>query len=579
MKRYPLLVQLISYVFVIVIALITTLGLLYYQTSSRNIRQLIERDTRQSIRQSSQFIDAYIKPLKETTSVLAKHSAIQSFASQAYQENDEQVLQLMKMVLATNSDLQAAVLVTKDGRTVSTNPQLTMKTSSDMMAETWYKSAIDRQAMPVLTSARQSSLSSKKEWVVSVTQEVVDTAGHNLGVLRLDIAYPTIKASLDQLQLGHQGFAFIVNDKHEFVYHPQKSVYSSSREMAAMKPYLAIKNGYAKDKSSFVYQRVIPNSQWTLVGVASLDQLHRVQRQIFWSFLGIGLLSCLICGFATVLVLRKWIRPIRQLQQVILAIQKGDRQLRAQETGSPELTDLAQQFNALLDQIDHLMIAVADKEKAIGQYRLQALASQINPHFLYNTLDTIIWMAEFNDSKRVVEVTKSLAKYFRLALNQGNEYIRLADELDHVSQYLFIQKQRYGDKLTYEVQGLEAYSDLLIPKLILQPLVENAIYHGIKEVDRKGMIKVVVSETAQDLMLSVWDNGKGIEDPSLTNSQSLLARGGVGLKNVDQRLKLHYGEGYHMTINSRPNQFTEIGLLIPKSKGLRADARPERMST
>ena len=253
--------------------------------------------------------------------------------------------------------------------------------------------------------------------------------------------------------------------------------------------------------------------------------------------------------------------------------------MRAQETGSPELTDLAQQFNALLDQIDHLMIAVADKEKAIGQYRLQALASQINPHFLYNTLDTIIWMAEFNDSKRVVEVTKSLAKYFRLALNQGNEYIRLADELDHVSQYLFIQKQRYGDKLTYEVQGLVAYSDLLIPKLILQPLVENAIYHGIKEVDRKGMIKVVVSETAQDLMLSVWDNGKGIEDPSLTNSQSLLARGGVGLKNVDQRLKLHYGEGYHMTINSRPNQFTEIGLLIPKSKDLRADARPERMST
>ncbi|HFL5473779.1 TPA: cache domain-containing protein, partial [Streptococcus pyogenes] len=200
MKRYPLLVQLISYVFVIVIALITTLGLLYYQTSSRNIRQLIERDTRQSIRQSSQFIDAYIKPLKETISVLAKNSEIKDFASQIHQENDKQVFQLMKMVLATNSDLQAAVLVTKDGRTVSTNPQLIMKTSSDMMAEPWYKAAIDRQAMPILTPARQLSLSSKKEWVVSVTQEVVDAVGHNLGVLRLDIAYPTIKASLDQLQ-------------------------------------------------------------------------------------------------------------------------------------------------------------------------------------------------------------------------------------------------------------------------------------------------------------------------------------------------------------------------------------------
>ncbi|HER0072251.1 TPA: sensor histidine kinase [Streptococcus pyogenes] len=575
MKRYPLLVQLISYVFVIVIALITTLGLLYYQTSSRNIRQLIERDTRQSIRQSSQFIDAYIKPLKETTSVLAKNSEIQDFASQIHQEDEKQVLQLMEMVLATNSDLQAAVLVTKDGRTVSTNPQLIMKTSSDMMAEPWYKAAIDRQAMPVLTPARQLSLSSKKEWVVSVTQEVVDRAGHNLGVLRLDIAYPTIKASLDQLQLGRQGFAFIVNDRHEFVYHPKKSVYSSSKEMAAMKPYLAIQNGYTKDKTSFVYQKLIPNSQWTLVGVASLDQLHRVQHQIFWSFLGTGLLACLICGFATVLALRRWIRPIQQLQQVILAIQKGDRQLRAQETGSPELTDLAQQFNALLDQIDSLMVAVADKEKAIGQYRLQALASQINPHFLYNTLDTIIWMAEFNDSKRVVEVTKSLAKYFRLALNQGNEYIRLADELDHVSQYLFIQKQRYGDKLSYEVQGLDVYADFVIPKLILQPLVENAIYHGIKEVDRKGMIKVTVSDTAQHLVLTVWDNGKGIEDSSLTNSQSLLTRGGVGLKNVDQRLKLHYGEGYYMTIHSQSDQFTEIQLSLPKMHELMADDTQE----
>lgn len=184
-------------------------------------------------------------------------------------------------------------------------------------------------------------------------------------------------------------------------------------------------------------------------------------------------------------------------------------------------------------------------------------------------------MAEFNDSKRVVEVTKSLAKYFRLALNQGNDYIRLADELDHVSQYLFIQKQRYGDKLTYDVQGLDAYADFVIPKLILQPLVENAIYHGIKEVDHKGMIKVTVSETAQHLILTVWDNGKGIEASALTNSQSLLTRGGVGLKNVDQRLKFQYGEAYQMTIQSQSDQFTEIKLSLPKMHELMADNTQE----
>lgn len=566
MKRYPLLVQLITYFFLILLTLITILGLFYYQSSSRNIRQLIERDTRQSIRQSSQFINAYIKSLKETASALSHHPDLQEFAGGGPETSDQQVLGLMTTVLATNSDLVSAVMVTKDGRMVSTNPQLTMKTSGDMMAEPWYLSAINRQAMPVLTSARQLSSQSSNEWVVSVTQELVDAEGNNLGVLRLDIGYNTIKSSLDQLQLGRSGFAFIVNDNHEFVYHPQKQVYSSNREMVAMKPYLAIKNGYAKDKGCFIYQKVIPDSQWTLVGVASLDQLSRVQNQIFWSFLGTGVLAAMICGFATVFVLRTWIRPIRTLQRVILAIQKGDHNLRAKEAGSPELADLVRQFNTMLDQIDELMISVADKEKAIGQYRLQALASQINPHFLYNTLDTIIWMAEFNDSQRVVDVTKSLAKYFRLALNQGNEWITLANELDHIRQYLFIQKQRYGDTLSYQISSLPAYDTCQIPKLILQPLVENAIYHGIKEVDRKGMIKVSVSETDSHVLLSVWDNGKGMSANLASKSQQLLERGGVGLKNVDQRLKLQYGDAYHMVINSQDNCFSEVILHLPKNE-------------
>ncbi|KGR72281.1 cache domain-containing sensor histidine kinase [Streptococcus phocae subsp. salmonis] len=566
MKRYPLLVQLITYFFLILLTLITILGLFYYQSSSRNIRQLIERDTRQSIRQSSQFINAYIKSLKETASALSHHPDLQEFAGGGPETSDQQVLGLMTTVLATNSDLVSAVMVTKDGRMVSTNPQLTMKTSGDMMAEPWYLSAINRQAMPVLTSARQLSSQSSNEWVVSVTQELVDAEGNNLGVLRLDIGYNTIKSSLDQLQLGRSGFAFIVNDNHEFVYHPQKQVYSSNREMVAMKPYLAVKNGYAKDKGCFVYQKVIPDSQWTLVGVASLDQLSRVQNQIFWSFLGTGVLAAMICGFATVFVLRTWIRPIRTLQRVILAIQKGDHNLRAKEAGSPELADLVRQFNTMLDQIDELMISVADKEKAIGQYRLQALASQINPHFLYNTLDTIIWMAEFNDSQRVVDVTKSLAKYFRLALNQGNEWITLANELDHIRQYLFIQKQRYGDTLSYQISSLPAYDTCQIPKLILQPLVENAIYHGIKEVDRKGMIKVSVSETDSHVLLSVWDNGKGMSENLASKSQQLLERGGVGLKNVDQRLKLQYGDAYHMVINSQDNCFSEVILYLPKNE-------------
>lgn len=129
---------------------------------------------------------------------------------------------------------------------------------------------------------------------------------------------------------------------------------------------------------------------------------------------------------------------------------------------------------------------------------------------------------------------------------------------------IFLSKTRYGDKLTYEINGLEDYQDMVIPKLVLQPLVENAIYHGIKEVDRIGIIRVSLSEDQEHLLISVWDNGQGMSFDAEANSQHLLERGGVGLKNVDQRLRLHYGKGYYMSINSQADAFTEIVLHLPK---------------
>ena len=510
MKRYSLLIQLVIYVFVIILVLLGIVGGLYYQTSSAAIRQTTEQTTRNTIQQSGQFITSYLQKLKETTSSLAESDKVKAYAQKPNADNAEQLRQLLGMILKTDSDLVSAVLVTKNGNLISTDPNLTVKTSSDMMKENWYQDAIHKGAMPVLTPARKTvDKETDEKWVVSITQEVVDKDGKNLGVIRLDIGYKTLEAYLDRLQLGKEGFTFIVNDKHDFVYHPKKTVYSSATEMRAMAPYIAAKNGYVKSKQAYVSQYQIPHSDWTLIGVSSMEQLHAVQKQILWSFIGTGLLALGICLIGIWFILRLWIKPLHELQETILAIGSGNAHLRAVEKGSPELIDLAKQFNTMLNQIDKLMMAVKEEEQNVRKYELQALSSQINPHFLYNTLDTIVWMAEFNDSKRVVEVTKSLAKYFRLALNQGHEQISLKDEIDHVRQYLFIQKQRYGEKLQYEIEELSAYDNYQIPKLILQPLVENAIYHGIKEMNRQGMIRVSVYENSHQLILSIYDNGRG----------------------------------------------------------------------
>lgn len=565
MKRYSLLIQLVIYVFIMILALLGIVGGIYYQTSSVAIRQTTEQNTRKTIQQSGQFITSYLQKVKQTTSSLVENEKIKTYAQIPRQENAEQLRQLFATILKTDSDLISAILVTKDGNLISTDPELTMKTSADMMKEKWYQDAIHKGAMPILTPARRTvSHTTDEKWVISIMQEVVDKDGKNLGVVRLDIGYKTLEAYLDQLQLGKEGFTFIVDSNHDFVYHPKKTVYSSATEMRAMAPYIAAKNGYVKSKQAYVSQYQIPHSDWTLIGVSSMEQLHAVQTQILWSFIGTGLFALGVCLIGIWFVLRLWIKPLRDLQATILKVGSGHSDLRANETGSPELVDLARQFNIMLDRIDQLMIAVKEEEQNVRRYELQALSSQINPHFLYNTLDTIVWMAEFNDSKRVVEVTKSLAKYFRLALNQGHEQISLKDEIDHVRQYLFIQKQRYGEKLQYEIKELKQYNDYKIPKLILQPLVENAIYHGIKEMNRQGRIRVSVSENDTQLIVSIYDNGRGFVASETTNA-TLVRLGGVGLKNVNQRLQLQFGKSYHMEIKSEENTYTEIRLYFPRA--------------
>lgn len=212
-----------------------------------------------------------------------------------------------------------------------------------------------------------------------------------------------------------------------------------------------------------------------------IGKLDQVRSQLLWTLLGASVTSLLVCLCLVWFSLKRWIAPLKDLRETMLEIASGAQNLRAKEVGAYELREVTRQFNAMLDQIDQLMVAIRSQEETTRQYQLQALSSQINPHFLYNTLDTIIWMAEFHDSQRVVQVTKSLATYFRLALNQGKDLICLSDEINHVRQYLFIQKQRYGDKLEYEINENVAFDNLVLPKLVLQPLVENALYHGIKE--------------------------------------------------------------------------------------------------
>lgn len=573
MKRWPLLLQLQVLIFFLFTGILVGVGALYYQNSATLFQQTIRQEAQQTIQQTSRFIDIYLQKLEETGSALSQNEEVRRYVTASNQALDQSVRALMTSSLKADSDLAAITVVSQDGRVISTNQDLAL--ASDMTQETWYQDALKQGGRPLLLPAHQDMNETDKDrWVISLSQGIQDAFGQTVGVLRLDIDYKRVSSYLDQLQLGDGGFAFIVNAQHHFVYHPKPIVYTSQKEMSAMTPYLEATNRETADGRYFVSQVGISKTDWTLIGVSSLEGLARLQAQVLQFIVLVLALGLILSLSVSRFLLKKWIRPLQNLQATMgeVAQAQTGSTIRAKEEGSQEVYLLASEFNQMLEQLEKLAQEKQVQQARAYQFELQALSGQINPHFLYNTLDSIVWSAEFQDQEKVVAITKALADYFRLALNKGRELIALGDEFQHTQQYLYLQKVRYGDKLQYQVEFPEELSDFQLPKLIIQPLVENAIYHGIKPKPGPSHILVEAKQVENYLVLSVQDDGVGFPEDAGSGEQA-LPLSGVGLPNVDERLRLYFGPSYHMVIKSRPDKGTQIELYLPEtglSQGLKA---------
>nr|WP_238357976.1 sensor histidine kinase [Cohnella zeiphila] len=520
----------------------------------------------------------YVERLKVLSTLLAHNPQTIQALSSPTQNGEQGVLQFIDTVLTSDPNIKSVIVVGKEGYVLSNEKKLNMTRSSDMMNEPWYVAAIN-SSMPALTSARMQNFSmDKNNWVISMSQEIKDADGGNLGVVLLDIEYRGIESFLNDLDLGKQGFAFIINSKGGIVYHKDPAYFTDADKQARLRDIVKTEKGYIPSQNRLVYQTKLPGTDWTLVGVNSLDGLRQIRDQLMRSIaiVGIGLLLLILA--AAPFLAKGITRPIHRLQQAMAKMKSGSLEVSVAETGLTEVQGLAQQFNATVLEVRRLMREVEAKEKALRGYELSVLHSQINPHFLYNTLDTIVWMAEFNESDRVISTTKALAKFFQLSLSGGSETTTIESEMNHAAQYLFIQKERYGEKLQYRIDWDRELSERVIPKIILQPLIENAIYHGIREKDGPGLVEIRCGRDGDgNVMFIVRDDGvgfdpslrlkrKGAEADELPDSAGSLAPpklGGVGIRNVDDRLKLYYGPEYGVRIDSRPGEGTTAKIVIP----------------
>ena len=262
-------------------------------------------------------------------------------------------------------------------------------------------------------------------------------------------------------------------------------------------------------------------------------------------------------------------RPIRKLSEVTDQVAKGDLTVRSDVRSGAEVSVLSDSLNTMIDKIDELLEQVKKEQIRLRKAEFELLQSQINPHFLYNTLDAIVWLAEAGEQKKVVSMVGSLSDFFRTSLNQGKDIITIKEELQHSRSYLEIQQMRYQDILNYEIHVPEELHRYLIPKITIQPLVENALYHGIK--NKRGLGRIVISGRKEEdfLILQIEDNGIGMRKERLDqvkegmNQKIPTEKDIYGLYNVNERIRLNFGEKYGLSIESTYGEGTVVSIILP----------------
>ncbi|MFF5994526.1 sensor histidine kinase [Lysinibacillus sp. KU-BSD001] len=544
------------------------IGCILYVSMSSIVLREATANTKAAVEQSGMYIELYIDRLKAVADLLAENPQLVSYFSSPERDAavKKDVLSTIRTTMATDPFIQSVVIVSKDGEVLSNETGLIMSMSSNMMQEQWYVAAMNSGSKPVLTSARMQQFSMDKDnWVISISREITNSAGKNIGVLLIDIQYTVIEDYLADLDLGKNGFSFIMNDNGEVVYHKDTMYFEDDTKQQELQRIVNDQAWYDAAQNTLTHTYKLENADWTFVGVSSQDALLMMKRQLLEIFLLVGVVLFIIATVSVALFAGRITTPFQRLEKAMQNIEQGLKTVPIDEKGCYEAQSLAKHFNSMIVQIEKLMQEITEKEQHLRASEISALHSQINPHFLYNTLDTIIWMAEFNDSEKVIDMTKALAQFFRLSLSGGNDMTTVENELDHVRQYLFIQKERYGEQLNYSIDCEEALRNVQVPKLILQPIVENALYHGIRSIDRTGYIWVSASQNENVIELTVRDNGEGFDVKQLDKErgEKQVKLGGVGIKNVDERIKLYYGSPYGIFIDSQKDKGTTVRIKIP----------------
>ena len=403
-------------------------------------------------------------------------------------------------------------------------------------------------------------------WVVTMTAPL---EGENAAAwISLDLSFSSLSSYINNVGIGSRGYCFLMDSEGNLIYHPQQQLIYANLKSEDTAALVGLADGVYDNGTLITCVNSVGESGWRVVGVSYVNEL--VDRNVE-EMMGISvLLGALVLATA---VLTSWLlsrllgRPLQGLADAMERFESDADHFAYQPVGGTrEVQELSNSFGHMVLRIQKLMVTVREEEINLRKTELKALQAQINPHFLYNTLDSIAWMCEQGQNADAVKMVHALARLFRISISKGHELIPISKEIEHAESYLQIQKYRYKNRFSYDFQVDPECLDYLCNKITLQPIIENAINHGLDLMVEEGHILVEVCPDGEDILFRVVDDGVGMSPEQV---QAILDRGpsdrtGIGIKNVNDRLKIYFGKEYGLRIQSVPDEGTCVEIRMPK---------------
>ena len=484
--------------------------------------------------------------------------------------------------LLSRADISSIMIFGKKKMLLNRSMYTYQKVALDYSKLDWYAKAVAKPQDAIITGPNRHSFFDTDDEVISLSREVQSYEnGTFRGVILINLNMNKITEICNSFQEKQENFICIINDKGELVYEQQNGRERFAFDEKENRQELNTALGKTKEscfrlnyrgEKYLVTRTDMKTTGWTLVSMVPYKSVMAETMAIS----GVMILAVAITLIVTLLLLNRIltgvVKPLKKLEKYMVQVNPDNMDQRMEILTDDEIGHLSMKFNQMMDRIRNLKEQVIEEQEDKRKYELQALQAQINPHFLYNTLDSIIWMAETNDSK-IVAMTEALAKLFRISLNKGNEEISLERELEHVKNYLIIQSMRYADKFTYEISAEPGVERCRTIKLILQPIVENCIYHGIKKKRGTGKITIRAYRREQNLIIEVSDDGCGMPEEICRKILSdeieseNISGSGIGVKNVNERIQLRFGKKYGLSYSSEEGVGTTVTYVLPYNEG------------